>query len=89
MSSSPRCRWDLVAGSLASLIAIGGLGMGIGLGNTNSVAGAVDFQFQRALLGLAGTFLVLVLVKTLIRCRRNAGAICSCNVETWLRGRRR
>jgi hypothetical protein len=78
MGSSPRLRWDLLVGLLASLIAMAGLGISISLRNTASIGGAIDLQVQRTLAMLALQLLLLVLIKAGLRYRGD--------VKTYRRG---
>ena len=65
-------RWDLVVGGAAAVIALASLCLSIALGNTETIAaGTIASETQRALLVLAGVFLLLVLVKAAIRYQRS------------------
>jgi hypothetical protein len=80
-------RWDLLLGASASAVAIVGLLLNISAGNTDSAGfGSVDRETQKTLAGLAGVFLVLVLVKTGIRFRDGLTTMC---FLSWQRGTRR
>jgi hypothetical protein len=87
-----RCyRWDLVVGGAAAVIAIAGLGLSVALGNTETIAaGTIASETQRALLVLAGVFLLLVLIKAGIRYRGVLSTACPGSLERWwLRRQRR
>lgn len=84
MKSSRVQRWDLVVGAVASLISIAGLLLSVALGNTAAFAGAsVDHKTQKFLVVLGGAFLLLVVIKTGVRCRRGNVQTCSRSLGRW------
>ncbi len=75
---------------MASLIAIAGFLLSIALKNTASIGfGFLHVESQKFMAVVAGTFLILVAIKSSVRYRRGRGAVCVWSLERLLKHRRR
>jgi hypothetical protein len=75
-------RWDLMIGTLASLVAIAGLLLNLAIGNTASVGfGVLSRETQKFMTVLAALFLSLVAIKAGIRYHSRERTVRACSID--------